>query len=86
MQRTLGWTKRWMGGKMSEWLPIDTIPRDRAVEIESVAGEVCPARVHFPEEPLWIRKATVHYPRRVNCIRLDKPTQQSISAVRWRCL
>ncbi len=70
---------------MSDWQPIDTIPTDRATEVETVTGIICIAKPQntSASKSRWIKRADKWGPRRVPCFRKDIPSGD-VMAIAWR--
>lgn len=61
------------------WQPIDTIPPNQPVIVESISGIICPAIVRT----YVFRPADDFGPQRINCIRLDHHQGRGVVAIRW---
>jgi hypothetical protein len=67
------------------WHPVTTIPLDRVVEVKSVRGVICKAKIAYPTLGRHIVPPTRRVPfYRVHCFRADKSSD--ISAIAWRDL
>lgn len=69
---------------MTEWQPIDTMPVNARVEVQTVTGIVCVARAVTFQGKLYVRPANRGLPRRAPCLRPGGAGD--VVAVKWRPL